>query len=852
MTKRDPRAFLNKAEAYELKQRQGHLKIYLGAAPGVGKTYQMLTDALVKRAQGIDVVIAAVETHRRQEIESIASAFEKIPYLSLLKGNFKYYALDLDAVIKRSPGLVLIDEAAFSNPEGLQHPKRWQDILELIDKGIDVYTTLNVQHLESLNDVVTKLIGIPIRETVPDAFLERAHSLELIDLPSDDLILRLQQGKVYFPSEVKVAMHHFFRKSNLDILRELALRVAAQRVSSELEPDKLQVAEAGLSVRDDVLLVLINDHLEMPKLIRTAKRISARLNCAWYGLYVDSGDKAAYFKTQLHLQYAESLGAKTAVIFAKNIKKAILNYIETNAITQVVMGQVSQSWMRWFGLAQRLSWQLNDIGLYFVELSTARKTSHFLSQITPKRIFLTCLLVLSALTMIELKNIFSPWDFGWLTGLLILAMAYFGAWRWVFFLMLLFLGLDVLFNERSFELLIGDPWLWLSMYGSWSLLFLSLSAFIIHARREVILAREIEANHQIMFGFYQEIANLRGISRILRAAGQYIEHDFASQVQIYLAQDKSLKLSFPNNPLISLNAKEEGVLQWVFQSAKPAGKGTDNLSFSEALYLPLLSGGRCLGVVRLDNQRKEEMSPAQKKILMICLQQLANILDVEKQVIEDKQQKIREIKLKVKDNLLQGFVEQIYQPLLSVVEMLGNTKAGLNYLSELHHIHGQIKALKYFSDPDSYQEKLAVDFPPWFDGLVQQLKPNWRCQQLRIDATPLLDKVLLHESLMKICFYQLFAEIQLELNDSDEIIVRYFAADDHLLIQINLISATKKMQHILQKLHETLQLSDLFRGFALCHQILVWHGGSIRAQAQNQKNIMIELSLPFAKKIELL
>lgn len=851
MVKRSPKSYLSEADALERKQRQGQLKVYLGAAPGVGKTYQMLSDAMVKRAQGHDVVIGIVETHRRQEVESLASAFEKIPCLSLLKGEFKQYALDLDAVIKRAPGLVLVDEAAFSNPEGLRHPKRWQDILELIDKGIDVYTTLNVQHLESLNDIVSRLIGIPIRETVPDAFLEHAYSVELIDLPSDDLILRLKQGKVYFPSEVKVAVHHFFKKSNLDILRELALRIAAERVSSELDPEKRHITEAGLSVRDDVLLVLIKAHPEMLKLIRTAKRIASHLNCQWHALYIDSGNKAEYFETQRYLLFAESLGAKNAVIFAYDLKKAIVNYIEANAITQLILGKSNRLLGRWFGLGEYLARHMNDVSIHFIELSKNKLQKFWWKLITPKKIVLSILLVFSAITMIELKNIFSPWDFGWLTGLLILGTAYFGAWRWVFFLMLLFLGLDVLFNERSFELIVQDKWSWLSMYGSWSLLFLSLSGFIIHARREVLLAREIENNHQIIFGFYQEIANLRGMTKILSAAGLYLQKDFSCQIQIYIAHGKSLDLMFPKKTSFVLNPKEQGVIQWVYESGKSAGKGTDNLNFSESLYLPLLSGGRCLGVVGLQMNNHVDILPSQKKMLMICLQQLANIIDVEKQVLDEKREKIREVKREVKDHFLKGFFAQIYQPLLQFVESLSKSTGESKYIGELRLIRGHIDFLKYFADPDSYHEKVAVDFPRWFDDLIFILKTTWKCQRISVQKTELIDKVMLHQALMTICFQQLFATIQDFIHISDEIKVNYYPQNEHLVLEVHLISSKKHFFSIIDKVNQTVKLADISKGFALCHEILVWHGGSIKARDIQAKTVMIEIVLPLDHFLEI-
>src|SRR5579872_2277293 len=224
----DPEALLKRVQAEEQQEKRGKLKIYLGAAPGVGKTYSMLEDAHVKHAQGLDVVIGVVESHGREEIESLLKNLTILPKKTIVYRDKELFEFDLDGALQRNPGLILIDEMAHTNAPGVRHAKRWQDIKELLDCGIDVYTTLNVQHIESLNDSVSQILHARIKETVPDSILERADTIELIDLPQEELLKRLQEGKVYFPAQAEFAEEHFFRKGNLIALREIALRFTAE------------------------------------------------------------------------------------------------------------------------------------------------------------------------------------------------------------------------------------------------------------------------------------------------------------------------------------------------------------------------------------------------------------------------------------------------------------------------------------------------------------------------------------------------------------------------------------------------------------------------------------------------
>src|SRR5438477_1729067 len=283
-TRPSPEALLDTAE----KEGRGRLKIFLGAAPGVGKTYEMLQSAQAKRREGADVVVGVVESHGRRETEALLDGLEIVPRREVEYKGHRLTEMDLDAILKRRPQLVLVDELAHSNAPGSRHPKRYLDVEELIGAGIDVYTTLNIQHVESLNDVVARITRIRVRETVPDSILDEADDIEIVDIAPDDLIQRLQEGKVYVPHQAERAVRHYFQPGNLTALRELALRRTAQRVDDQLLTHMQAHAIAGPWAAGDRILVCISEHGATAGLIRYARRVADRVHAPWTAIYVES------------------------------------------------------------------------------------------------------------------------------------------------------------------------------------------------------------------------------------------------------------------------------------------------------------------------------------------------------------------------------------------------------------------------------------------------------------------------------------------------------------------------------------------------------------------------------------
>src|SRR6516225_5655740 len=346
-----PEALLEAARREE--RRVGQLRIFVGAAPGVGKTYEMLQQAQARKKEGYDVVVGIVETHGRKETEALLSGLEIIPRRNVEYKGTLLTEMDLDAIIARHPQIVLVDELAHTNAEGSRHPKRYLDVEELMSHGIDVYTTVNIQHIESLNDVVAQITHVRVRETVPDVVFDRADAVELVDLTPDDLIERLKEGKVYVPKQAERALEHFFSPANLTALRELALRRTAERVDEQLLTHMQEHAIQGPWAAGELILVCVSEDVRAAGLVRYAKRLADRLHAPWTALSVETQRSLQLTEEERDrladtLRLAEALGGEAVTIpnTAQSIADDVVRYAQANNVTQIVIGKSARS--RWF------------------------------------------------------------------------------------------------------------------------------------------------------------------------------------------------------------------------------------------------------------------------------------------------------------------------------------------------------------------------------------------------------------------------------------------------------------------------------------------------------------------------
>ncbi len=346
----DPDLLLEQAREEEERRRQGKLTIFFGAAPGVGKTYAMLEAAREKRAEGTDVLVGYVETHGRKETEALLGGLEVLPRRSIEYRGKLHQEFDLDAALARRPTIILVDEVAHTNVSESRHKKRWQDVIELLEAGIHVYTTVNVQHLESLNDVVYRITGVVVHETLPDSLLDRADEIELIDLPPDDLLQRLKDGKVYVPELAASAIEHFFRKGNLIALRELALRRTADRVDEQMLRYRRDKGIKEIWPATERIVVCVGPNPLSIRLIQAARRMAAGLRTDWIAVHVEAPSRVRPSERDLkqladHMRLAESLGAETVTLTGSRMSEEILAYARHRNVSKIVIGKPTHA--RW-------------------------------------------------------------------------------------------------------------------------------------------------------------------------------------------------------------------------------------------------------------------------------------------------------------------------------------------------------------------------------------------------------------------------------------------------------------------------------------------------------------------------
>src|SRR5271169_6454067 len=346
----DPDQLLQRAREAEERKREGQLKIFFGAAPGVGKTYAMLEAARKKREEGVDILVGLVETHGRKETEALLEDLEILPRQNIEYRGTVLKEFDLDTALRRKPTIILVDELAHTNAPGSRHKKRWQDIYELLGAGISIYTTVNVQHLESLNDVISQITGVNVRETVPDFLLDRADEIELIDLPPDDLLQRMNEGKVYMPEQAAAAIENFFRKGNLIALRELALRRTADRVDAQMQVYRQDKGIKDIWPAGERILVCVGHNPRSIRLIHAARRLAAGLRAEWVAVHVEAPSRvrpSEADRKQLadHMRLAESLGAETATLSSQSMSQEVITYARSRNVSKIIIGKPTHA--RW-------------------------------------------------------------------------------------------------------------------------------------------------------------------------------------------------------------------------------------------------------------------------------------------------------------------------------------------------------------------------------------------------------------------------------------------------------------------------------------------------------------------------
>lgn len=677
----NPDEVLLRVKHEEAKQKRGRLRIFFGYAAGVGKTYAMLLQARRQQAAGADVVLGYVEPHGRQETEALLEGLETIPFKMVEYRGISVRELDLDAALARHPQLIVVDELAHTNAVGLRHTKRWQDVEELLAAGIDVYTSLNVQHIESLNDVVAQVTGVVVQETLPDAVFEQADEIELIDLTPEQLLQRLKEGKVYVTAQAERAIQSFFQRANLVALRELSLRRSADRIHADVQSERGLHPNRPTWPTTERLLVCVSPSPHSAKLIRSAKRMASSLQADWIvasvetpKLVVKSGD--ARHRLMGHLHLAEQLGAETVILSGRDAADEIVRYARSRNVTKIVVGKTEEPRWKACLLGSFLDDLLRRSGE--IDVYVIRGVGEAAPSLPPPPS--------------------GPWDwkpYAWTTLIVALCGGIAAIMRWgglaeANLVAVLLLGVVLaavrfgrgpaicasITSVLVFDFFLVPPYLTFAVsdtqyfitFGVMLLIALLTSTLTARLREQGDAARERERRTESLYRLTRQLAGVAGSEFLVGMAGKQMQEIFGGEVAVYLPNEgDKLQPRLGYDTSIVTNANSLAVAQWVFDHDQLAGSGTDTLSQAVAMFVPLTGSQAVMGVLALRPPDLEILrSPDQRRMLETCASQIALALERDKLTLDASRVFMQAETERLRSSLLSSVSHDLRTPLAAI------------------------------------------------------------------------------------------------------------------------------------------------------------------------------------------
>lgn len=635
-----PEALLQQAQ----KETRGKLRIFFGMAPGVGKTYAMLQSARQRKEEGVDVVVGIVETHGRVETEELLTGMEIIPRTEIDYKNHILTEMDLDAIIRRKPQLVLVDELAHTNAPGSRHAKRYQDIKEILENGIDVYTSLNVQHLESLNDVVAQITRVRVRETVPDSILEQAE-INLVDLGPEELIRRLNDGKVYIPEQAQKAIQHFFAPGNLTALRELALRATAERVDDQMLSYMQAHAIKGPWPAGERVLVCISDNPISSKLVRSAKRSAERLHAKWAAVYVETGQHYQLSQVEREriadcIDLVERLGGEVVRLNGVDISDEIVKYSLQNNVTRIILGTSRKSVLRerMFGtVINRVLRKVDGIDVMVISgeedkagLGPAIRYKLKQGPVAAKQGIWPYTSVFLMIVLITAINAYLTDAIAYTNMLMLylipvlLAAIWYGLWPSLIASGISILFYKIFFSETIEMMNLPSPGDFLSM-----VLFLFVAVLASNLASRVSLQAHIATRGArltaSLYDFSRKLAGIGSLNDLLHGIVNHISGLVRAKTTLLLPQEDGRVVIKSSSPVeFTLNEGELAAAQWSFDNGKPAGMGTETLASLDKLFLPLNTSEGTVGVLVMFPEDVESfMDRDEQRLLNALIDQAA-------------------------------------------------------------------------------------------------------------------------------------------------------------------------------------------------------------------------------------
>ena len=890
----DPDTLLAKVQRDEARRRRGKLKIFFGASAGVGKTYSMLLAAREKRAEGQDVVVGVVETHGRADTAALLDGLEILPQRSVDHRGTALREFDLDAALARRPALIIVDELAHTNAPGSRHPKRWNDVEELLDAGIDVYTALNVQHLESLNDVVGGITGVRVQETVPDTAFDKADEVELVDLPPDELLERLREGKVYMPAQARAAIENFFRKGNLIALRELSLRRTAERVEEQMRVYREDQGISEVWQAGELILVCIGPGELAERLVRAGRRFAAALHADWIVAYIETPQlqrlpAAERDAVMQNLRLAESLGATTVTLGAAQMSSTILDYAHEKNVTKVLLGKPTRSgWRRWLlgSVVDTVVREASDIDVYL--LGGERRKPGETQVVARSRAYL-------GLPESEHTGAKPRWPgyavavavpalctgFGFLVSgpneLINLVMVYLlgvmlvatrsGRGPSILASVLSVAAFDFFFVPPEFTFAVSDI-RYVVTFAVMLLVGVVISNLAANLRTQARVAGYREKRAASLYAISRELAAALREDEIVHAAARHIGAEFGAQCAI-LFPNAAGRIVYPKgeSQSYSLHGADLGVAQWVFDHGRIAGRGTDTLPGADAVYFPIRGAAGPIGVLALlPSSLRRVFLPEQQRLLETFLNQTALALERVRLAQAAQSAQIKVETESLRNSLLAGISHDLRTPLSTIVGAASSlaeeperlSPDAQRELARTIYDEGQRMAtlannILDMARLDAGAVTLKLDWVPLEEivgGVLTRLRARLERRPVRIDLpkdAPLvrLDAVLIEQVLVNLVENALkYTPAGTAIDISAKFVpdaVTVTVADEGPGIPPGL--EEKLFDKFYRASPERAQ-SGVGLGLTICRAIVEAHGGTIRAENRSPHGAVFRFTLP--------
>jgi two-component system sensor histidine kinase KdpD len=880
MNRPSPDALLARVKEETPTRRRGKLKIFLGYAAGVGKTYAMLEAARQRKAQGVDVVVAFVETHGRAETNALLEGLEILPRKTIEYRGITLTDMDLDAVLARKPQLALVDELAHTNAEGMRHPKRVQDVLELLDAGIDVYTTLNIQHLESLNDVVAQITGVFVRETLPDSIMDTADEIELVDLPPEELLQRLREGKVYVPEQAQRALNRFFRQGNLTALREIALRRAAMRVDDQMRDYMQTRAISGPWAAGECLLVVVSPSSLGEKLVRRARHLADELNAPWFVVFVETPEHlrlAPARRDQLTrtLRLAQELGAQTQTLAANDVVPALMEFARAHNVTKIIVGKpMHPLWQEWLrgSLVQQLIHASGEIGVYVVSAEAERATKPAREAWIPhrplRRYGLAILLVGGATVLsFAIDPLLSQTNLVMFYLLaVVMAALYLGRGPAVLASGLGVLAFDFLFVPPRYTLVVDDAeyvltFLALFMVG------LVVSELTARVREQADAARQREQENATLYALSRDLAVASDLDDILHALKTNAVTMFGRRVTVLLPLAPNRELKQLRRDELVVDENERAVAAWAFEHGQPAGRDTDTLPAAQMRFVPLRTARGVLGVIGVArSDAGANLTPAQRRLFDTFASLAATALERVQLAAEARQAEVMRATENLQTALLNSISHDLRTPLVSIQGALTSLQEDSNALNEparqallenareeterLNRLVGNLLDMTRLEAGALRIIRAPADMQDAIGSALEQLERRLHGRTVRVDVPEDLPLVPMD--------FGLIVQVLVNLIDNA---LKYSPRASP--IEISARALTKHVQVLVMDRGPGIPAEDLPRifdkfyrvqrpdmvsgtgmGLAICRGIIEAHGGMITAENRLGGGAMFTFTLP--------